>query len=199
MRTSILSLVLLGVLLGGGGCRRRAAVVVGAPGVPYTPSISTYSWAGNRTESVPAGLPPSALVDQATLATYPYQTCASVVLRQPIAWDQPSSALSVRCANGEARVQAFVTSGDQVQYRDYPFYVDGPMLEFYGYGVGLAVPLGGPQERLFRVAERSFAVCCPLTAGDSFKLTMDGRWGTGPYGTLRTDFQWRLYPGPGRY
>ncbi|HEY0881774.1 MAG TPA: hypothetical protein VGD87_09595 [Archangium sp.] len=189
MRATALMVLLVVV---GSGCRRRVQVIDGSPGIPYTPSVSAYSWAGNRQETVPGGLPPNALLDEATIAVQPYQTCATVRLRQPIAWDQPASALALRCANGREKVQAFVAGPDQVEYRDYPFYVEGPMLEFYGYGMGLSVPLGGPQERLFRVAERTFPVCCPLTAGTVFKLTVDARWGMGQYSALRTDFQWQL-------
>lgn len=171
---------------------RHHTVISGRPGVPLMQTAATYSYVNGTQENSPNGLPNDALLDQATIGVEPQRTCANVELRQPLGWDQPASMLRMRCSNGQDKTDGEVFN-EQQQVRDYPFTQDPQTLHLYGFGLGISVPVGPPQERIFRVSQRSFTVCCPLTAGEVFKLSVAGHLGRpGLSPSVRTDFVWRL-------
>lgn len=173
------------------GCSLFYVVRPGRPGIPLAATISTFSSIDKGQEQAPRILPSETLLDQATLSVEPNRTCANVQLRQPVAFDLPATVLVMRCSNGPEKAEAVIVTEQESTLRDYPFTGEAPQLDVYGFGVGLTVPVGPREERIFRVAERSFAVCCPLTAGEVFKLTISGRFGRRG-SSIRTDFLWRL-------
>jgi hypothetical protein len=102
--------------------------------------------------------------------------------------------LNARCANGDEKVRGAIVNPQSVN-RDDPFTLDPLQVQLYGFGVGISIPVGPEWQRLFRVVERTFGVCCPLVAGDVFRLTLESRWGPGGAANqMRTDFAWNLTP-----
>lgn len=178
----------------GSGCRHRSrhrAAPQGTPGVPLQARQTAYSQLGSSTESPPYGVAHEAILDEATLYVQPTQVCANVVLRQPLGFDEPISQLNLRCsADGRYKERAFPQLEQPPTERDYPFQGPPPMVTVSGPHGAFSFPVGAAQPNLFRVVERSFQVCCPFTASNVFRLTIDGQSRYREY--VRTDFAWRL-------
>lgn len=189
-------LVLVSLALLSSGCRRRArpdqAYV--QPGTPRVATQTTYSYVGGERESTPLGLPHESIVDEATLYVGPNQTCANVVLRQPLGFDEPSSQLAIRCsADGRSKDNGWVSQEQPSGEQDYPFQGAPPMLKVRGPHGWVQFPIGAAQQNVFRVVQRSFQVCCPFGAQKVFRLTLSSNARFGDY--VRTDFGWKLNAG----
>lgn len=148
------------------------------------------SYAGNK-EQVPRGVPRDALLDEATIFPQAGQTCVNLVLRQAEGFDTEPARLEARCNADGVKGRGQVTQELAAGARDYPFDGRPPMLRVRAAdGAWLNVPIGAVSEGLFRVIERPFQVCCPLTASRVFRLQLQGprRYSE----ALRTDFTWKL-------
>lgn len=186
----------LAVCLAALGCHhhrapRGSAAVSGMPGVPLQPRQAVYSTLGGNTESVPYGVPHEAILDEATLYPQAGSTCANVVLRQPMGFDEPLATLNMRCsADGRYKERTSAQQENPPTEQEYPFQGPPPMLRIrsaYGWA---NIPLGEARANFFRVVERSFQVCCPFPASNVFRLTIDGQARYEEY--VRTDFVWHL-------
>lgn len=186
-------LLLLVPLLAFAGCHhhRRAAASPGVPGVPLQARQAVYSTLGGNTESVPYAVPHDAILDEATLYVQADSVCANVILRQPMGFDEPLATLHMRCsADGRYKERTGPQQEQPPTEQDYPFQGPPPTLRIrsrYGWA---DIPLGQATPHVFRVVERSFQVCCPFTASEVFRLTIDGQARYDEY--VRTDFVWRL-------
>lgn len=192
-------MVLVAVVVPFSGCHRRAPrearepreVVAVQPGVPRQAHQTGYTDFGGQQELTPWGVPHEVVLDEATLYPQPNQTCANLVLRQPLGLDEPVTQLNLRCsADSRYKERAAVTQEVPPAERDYAYSGTAPTLRIRGHHGAVDIPLGVAVPNQFRVVERAFQICCPFPATRVFRLTVDGNNRYGEYGRL--DFSWRL-------
>lgn len=158
--------------------------------------LALYMGYVDRQEEVPAGVRHDAVRDEAVLMkSADGETCFSVVERTSQDEDEPLDALRPVCEINGKKVEAVVAK-EQIATQEYPYTASTEAVSAQGYnpmnGRSFILSVrGAPEQRSFRVVERSGELCC-AGAGRHIELRLKSSRMQFNNAAFTQTFAWKL-------